>query len=38
MRKYVYKYSAFGRMRDRKAEKRKGKTRVPYKTILWQTS
>lgn len=38
MRKYTYRYSAFGRMRDRKAEKGKGKSRVPYKTIMWQTS
>jgi hypothetical protein len=37
MRKYEYKTSAFGRMRNRMAEeKRKEKVinRVPYKTIL----
>lgn len=38
MRKYEYRFSAFDRMRDRKAEKGKGKTKVPYKTIMWQTS
>ena len=37
MKKYVYKYSAFGRMRDRieRKEKGKGKSKVPYKTIMW---
>ena len=39
MRKYTYRFSAYGRMRDRKAEKgNKGKSRMPYKTIMWQTS
>lgn len=38
MRKYTYRYSAFGRMRDRIATKESKANRVPYKTIMWQTS
>ena len=41
MRKYEYKVSAYGRMRDRIAEEketRKKSNKVPYKTILWQTN
>ena len=37
MRKYEYKVSAFGQMRDRMAEREKREmkaNRVPYKTIL----
>ena len=43
MRKYEYKVSAFGRMRDRIADaekeiKEKKANKVPYKTIMWQTN
>ena len=43
MRKYEYKVSAYGNMRDRIAEKKiadskKQRNKVPYKTIMWQTN
>ena len=35
MRKYEYKFSAFGKMRDKKAEKKITNNKTPYKFLMY---